>query len=485
MSRLADIPDGLMVIVKHDCETCVTIVPALDELALHDGVTVVSQDDPAFPPGHRAIDDTDLAISWALQTEVTPTLYRVVDGVADQLAVGWKREQWRAATGVASLGESLPDFRPGCGSRIFEPGIHDRLAAVAEGRIPLASRRVPIGDLEDVQEAMFERGWSDGLPLVPPTAERVEATLRAVDRSPGEVVAVVPPNYVEASVEKVAVNAVLAGCKPEYLPVVIAAVEAVCTDAFNIHGVAATTFYSGPVIVVNGPITTEIGMNSGFNALGPGNRANATIGRALNLVIRNLGGATPGGVDRSSQGHPAKWTLCFAEREHDSPWSSLATERGIPGGASAVSVFAGQGPAPIADQISRRPESLAASFAAGLRTAWHPKLAMRTDAIVTVSPEHARVFADAGWDKERVRAAVVEAGTGPAAEYTRGAGGIDEGLTAAQIDALSVDGRIPKFAPESLWFVRVGSEAGLFSGIISGWSRGARGSTMVTQEIGT
>jgi hypothetical protein len=478
---ISDLPDGLMVVVKRDCETCVTIAPALDELALTTTVTLVSQDDPSFPIGHDVIDDRELQISWALQTEVTPTLYRIRGGEAELLAIGWRRDEWRTASGVESLGETLPDHRPGCGSRIFEPGVHERLAAAAEGRPALASRLVGIGDMEDVHEAMHERGWSDGLPLVPPTRERVEAMLSGTTRAPQEVVATVPPNYAVATVEKIAVNAVMAGCKPEYLPVVLSAVEAICTEEFNIHGVAATTFFSGPIIIVNGPVASRIGMNSSFNALGPGNRANGTIGRAVNLVVRNLGGAKPGGVDRSMQGHPAKWTLCFAEREDDSPWPSFATSRGIRPGTDAVSVFAGQGPTPVADQISRQPESLARSFALSLQTVWHAKLAGPVEAIITMSPEHVRVFSDAGWDKGRTVVEIIEATRRPGDFYRRGADGVDAGLTDAQVAALETDGMISKFAPDALSIVRVGSGAGLFSGILSSWARS--NSSIVTRPV--
>ena len=153
--------------------------------------------------------------------------------------------------------------------------------------------------------------------------------LSGTTRAPSEIVGIIPPDNVPCTVEKVAINAVMAGCKPEYLPVVLAAVEAACIDAFCLHGLVATTYFSSPVVIVNGPIVDKIGMNWGINALGQGNRANATIGRALQLVIRNVGGGKPGGVDRAALGHPGKYTFCFPEREHDSYWSSLAVERGF------------------------------------------------------------------------------------------------------------------------------------------------------------
>src|SRR5436853_5376445 len=195
----------------------------------------------------------------------------------------------------------------------------------------------------------------------------------------------------------------MAGCRPEYLPVVLAPVEAACTDDFNIHGILATPYFVGPVVIVNGTIARAIGMNSGVNVLGQGNRANATIGRALQLVIRNVGGGKPGGIDRATLGNPGKYTFCFAEDEEGSPWEPLSVERGLPEGTSAVTLYAGEGPRGVVDQLSRTPESLARSFAGSLRTVGHHKLALGLDAMVVVSPEHARVFRDAAWTKARLR----------------------------------------------------------------------------------
>src|SRR5206468_763768 len=305
------------------------------------------------------------------------------------------------------LGTGLPDFRPGCGSLSVDPNLADELRVRFSGSV-LRSRRVELAELEDEMEAMFDRGWSDGLPVVPPTEARVLRMLEGTTRAPDEIVAVVPPDLVECTVEKVAVNAVLAGCKPEYLPVVLAAVEAACTDEFNAHGLLATTYFAGPVVIVNGPIARAIGMNSGGNVLGQGNRANATIGRALQLVIRNVGGGLPGGVDRATLGNPGKYTFCFAEDEEDSPWEPLSVERGFAPGTSTVTLFAGEGPSGIVDQLSRTPDSLARSLAAGLRGVAHPKLAIGFDAVLVVSPEHARVFREAGWDKSRLRKELLE-----------------------------------------------------------------------------
>src|SRR5205823_66788 len=214
---------------------------------------------------------------------------------------------WEKFTGVTGLGVGLPEYRPGCGAKAVEPDVAARFAGEA-----LRSRRVELAEAEDDAEAMFDRGWTDGLPVVPPTPERVAKMLLGTSRSPDDVVAVVPPDLVECTVEKVAVNAVLSGCRPEYLPVVLAAVEAACTDEFNMHGLLCTTWFSGPVIMVNGPIAKEIGMNSGVNALGQGNRANATIGRALQLIVRNVGGGRPGEICARARPGPAG--ICSGER---------------------------------------------------------------------------------------------------------------------------------------------------------------------------
>src|SRR5207248_1663887 len=239
----------------------------------------------------------------------------------------------------------------------------------------LRSRRIDLGAHEDDVEAAFERGWTDGLPVVPPTPERVARMLAGTTHEPDDLVAVVPPDLVECTVEKVAINAVLAGCKPEYLPVVITAVEAACTDEFNIHGLLATTYFSSPVIIVNGPIAGAIGMNSGINVLGQGNRANATIGRALQLVVRNVGGGRPGGVDRATLGNPGKYTFCFAEDETGSPWEPLHVERGLAPDASAVTLFAGDG-------VIRGAGGIAEGLPEGLAGATVPKF--RDDGLLLV-----------------------------------------------------------------------------------------------------
>ena len=472
------LPDGVVAIVKADCPTCQLVAPVLAELeGAGPHLTIFSQDDPHFPAGLRVVDDTALDVSYALNVETVPTLLRVVHGQVIGRTEGWSRERWRSLTDVPELGAGLPDARPGCGSRTLEPGIAERLAARAETS-PLRARRIALGALEDALEVCFARGWTDGLPVVPPTPERVLRMLEGTRRAPDEIVALVPPDYAPCTVEKVGINAVMAGCRPEYLPVVLAAVEAACTDTFNIHGVLATTYFVGPVVIVNGPVAAAIGMNSGVNALGQGNRANAAIGRALQLVIRNVGEGRPGEIDRATLGNPGKYPFCFAEDEAGSPWEPLAVERGVRRGASAVTLFAGDGVRGVFDQLSRTPESLARSLARCLRTVGHPKFIGSYDAAVVISPEHGRVFREAEWSKARLREEIVSVLTLPGADIVRGAGGCAEGMPES-----FASGAWPKFQPENLLFVHAGGTAGLFSAVIGGWKNGPGGSQPVTREV--
>ncbi len=473
------LPDGLVAVVKRDCPTCELVGPVLRQLAASVGVTVYSQDDPAFPDTAPWVrDDRDLAVSWHHGIETVPTLLRVEGGRELARTEGWSRPAWEALAGVAGLGDDLPEHRPGCGSLSVDPRHTDALAVRFGGSV-LRSRRVELADLEDEFEALFERGWTDGLPVVPPTEARVLRMLEGTTRAPDEIVAVVPPDLVPCTVEKVAVNAVMAGCRPEYLPVVLAAVEAACTDEFNIHGVLATTMSVGPVIVINGPIRHRLRMNSGGNALGQGNRANLTIGRALQLVIRNVGGGRPGEVDRATLGNPGKLSFCFAEDEEGSPWESLAVERGAAPGTDTVTLFCGEGPRIVVDQKSRSPESLTRSLADALLATISRRTVFGMDAMLVLSPEHMARYRDAGWSKARFREELASLLLVDADTILAGAGGIEEGLPPARAGL-----RLPKVRPDGrLLVVHAGGPAGLFSAIVGGWANGATGSHPVTKEI--
>ncbi len=472
------LPDGIVAVVKHDCPTCELVVPALAQIRESGSpLTIYTQDDPDFPAGMAVVDDTNLDISFHNDIETVPTLIRVADGVEVERTVGWSRDGWRSVSGVSDIGAELPEMRPGCGSLSVDPAIANELR-VRFSSVPLQARRVDLATLEDPIEAAFDRGWSDGLPVVPPTEARVLNMLDGTSRNPGDFVCDVPPDLAPLTVEHVAINAVMAGCKPEYMPVLLAAVEAACSDEFNMHGLLATTYFSGPIIIVNGPIAKAIGMNSGGNAFGQGNRANATIGRALQLIVRNVGGGRPGQVDMSMQGSPGKVGFCFAENTDDSPFEALATTRGLAEGVNAVTLFAGQGPSPIIDQLSRDPESLAKSFAGALKAAGHHKLVIGFDAMLAVGMEHGRIFAEAGWDKARLAAELDQLLLLDSDELIRGVGGITEGLPEAFAGS-----QLPKYRAGGMNIIHVGGPAGLFSSLLTGWVGGAKGSELVTKEI--
>ena len=477
---MSGVTDGLVVVAKRDCPTCQLVVPVCSHLAsLATPFTLFSQDDPAFPEAIDGVhDDTSLETSWRFGVETVPTLLRFEGGREVARAEGWHRGEWEAVSGVQGLGGGLPEQQPGCGSMSVDPGMAEVLQA-RFGELPTRSRIIQGVEPDDPVEICYQRGWSDGLPVVPPTPERVLRMLDGTRRDPGEVLGAMPPDLAPCSVEKVAINAVMAGCRPEYLPVVLAAVEAALDPAFCMHGLLCTTYFSAPVVIVNGPITRRIGMNSGVNALGQGNRANATIGRALQLVVRNVGGGVPGGIDRATLGTPGKYTFCFAEDESDAHWQPLAQSRGVAEGASAVTLFGGGEVIGNMDQLAREPDELAASLAATLITAGHPKKVSAHDALLVISPEHHRVFQRAGLGRAQILQTLHEATRRDGETLVRGAGGIAEGMPA------SIAGTRPaKFRDGGLLLVRAGGQAGLMSAMIVGWAAsGERGSQPVTREI--
>ena len=471
------LPNGLIAVVKRDCPTCLLVDPVLVEIErAGKPLTVYVQDDPSFTQVAGSVDDRDLAQSFRLGIEIVPTLIEVVAGHEVQRTIGWVRSEWAALTGLATLGADLPAHRPGCGSKSVEPGVAEQLA-VRYGHTGMTARRVSVPPQEDDIEVCFERGWSDGLPVVPPSETRVYRMLQGTSRAPGEVLGLVPPNLSPCTIEKVAINAVMAGCKPEYLPVVIAAVEAALDPAVCLHGLLATTWFSGPMIIVNGPIRERIGMNWQGNVLGQGNRANATIGRALQLVVRNVGGGRPREIDQATFGTPAKLSFCFAEDEATA-WTTLAEDRGFRRDQSSVTLFSADGPLGCADQKSRTPQSLIHSLAGSLRAVTHVEMANAADAVVVIGPEHGRVFEQAGWNKAQVLAAL------HAALQIQGQ---DLGMgtdAAAPVARPNTAGTRPKFRPEGLTLVRAGGEAGLFSAIIPGWlMKGSLGTDPVSKEI--
>ncbi len=340
----------------------------------------------------------------------------------------------------------------------------------------------------DAIEELYARGVTDGLPVVPPTRHRVERAMAASGRAGAELIALVPPNYGRATVEKIAVNAVMAGCRPEYLPVVIAAVEAVCDEAFDLHGVSATTNAPAPLVIVNGPVRGRLDINCGAGVFGSGWRANATIGRALRLVCVNVGGATPGVVSLSTLAHPGRYAYCIGEREEASPWESLCVEHGFTPGDSTVAVLAADAPLGVYDHQSRTPEDLLATIAASMAVVSHHKATHWGDTLLVLSPEHAKTIGDAGWKKVDVRRWLYERLQRPVRELLPGRDGgegLPEHVLAKFRDPASDTTPIPKFrAPDNIKLLVAGGTAGRFSAIVPGWTF-AKSSSLVFRPIRT
>ncbi len=268
------------------------------------------------------------------------------------------------------------------------------------------SEKIRIENSEErINDLFLEHGWTDGLPIIAPTEGRVAKLLAGSGgKDPQEVVALIPPRSGAATLEKIAINATMAGCLPDYLPVIVAALKAMSEDKFTLRGVQSTTHPCSPLVVVNGPVAKKIGLNCRGNAFGPGVRANATIGRALRLILINVGGAIPGQIDKSTQGNPARYSYCVAENEEDSPWPPLHVERGFKAEDSTVTVFAAEGPHNINEYNSITGEGLLKTFAATMATPGHNNALFFTgEPILAICPEHASIIAADGFSKEQVK----------------------------------------------------------------------------------
>jgi hypothetical protein len=276
---------------------------------------------------------------------------------------------------------------------------------------PVTTEVVDRITVADDPEAIFERfageGWTDGLPIVPPTPARVAEMLAGSDLEPDASLGAMPPRWGETTIAKIAVNAVMAGCKPEYFPVVVTAVKAILARPFNLYGVQGTTNPASPVLIVNGPIAREIEINARGNLFGPGFRANATIGRAIRLVMTTIGGGVPQQADKSTLGNPAKYTCCFAEHEAASPWAPLHVERGFDAATSTVTAFGGAAPANIIEKSKTAVEMLE-TIARAMAVSGSNNMFMSHEALLVLGPEHAAIAARQGFDKARVRRTLFE-----------------------------------------------------------------------------
>ena len=271
------------------------------------------------------------------------------------------------------------------------------------GKLSVPTLEVP-DDPEEVYRFFYERGWTDGLPIIPPTEERVARMLQGTKRSAAEVLGILPPSGNDATVGHVAINAVMAGCLPEYMPVLIAAVQALAEPALGLHNLQATTHPVAPLIIVNGPIRRDIGMNSGSNLFGPANRANATMGRAVRLMLLNIGGAIPGALDLSTHGQPSKYSFCIAENEEESPSEPLHVEMGFERSESTVTVNGVENPHNINDHTAEAAEDLLTTLAASMATQGNNNMLYQGgEPVLILGPEHARILAGSGFSKAQVK----------------------------------------------------------------------------------
>ena len=283
----------------------------------------------------------------------------------------------------------------------------------------LTSQPIEVADqYEAIQELYLERGWSDGLPIVPPTPQRVSAMLATTSLGPQHVVGEVPPNWGAATVEKLAINSVMAGCLPEYFPVIIAALDALGDPAFNLYAIQATTHPCAPLLIINGPIRHSLGMNSSSGAYGPGWRANATIGRAVRLVQLNVGGAYPGSGDMSTQGAPSKYTYCVAENEEENPWQPLHVERGFRPDQSTVTVLAGEPPHNINDHSGSSADDILTIVAGAMAVTGANNAYTGGETLLALGPEHAATIAKDGLSKSDVVAWLSRRALIPLDRYT-------------------------------------------------------------------
>ena len=339
----------------------------------------------------------------------------------------------------------------------------------------LQSTRYDVADVSAAVDYYFDKGWTDGLPVVPPTENAIWGMLETAGLEPQAEITFIDNRQVSVTAEKVAINGVMAGCRPEYMPVLVAAVEAMGDPLWSYHGPATSTGGSAVFAVVNGPIAQELGLNHGDNLFGPGWRANASIGRALRLVMRNVIGTLPGRLDRSTLGHSGKYSFCIAENEAESPWPALHVERGFRPQQDAVTILAALAPQQFYNQLSNTAEGILTTacahmrISAGIRS--HPQYAL------VLAGEHMQVLAQDGWSKDDVRRFCFERTQTSRAELKR------IHVMAGDVSAADETAMMPLVpAPEDFLVIAAGSRAGAFSAFIPGWGSKST-SQSVSREI--
>jgi hypothetical protein len=386
---------------------------------------------------------------------------------------------------VATPFDGAPASKPGCTSRHLEIETEGESAAALDLHSKHGDRAstIELGDGEDPVEYCF-RVFKDALPVVPPTADRVERMIRASGHDAGEVIARIPPCYGAATVEKIAANAVMAGCVPEMMRVLIPLARAAADERFNAHGVQATTHFAAPLIVVNGPVRGELKFHSKQNVFSNVARSNSTLGRALQLILLNIGGARPDGIDMSALGNPGKFSYCIAENEEENPWEPLHVDNGLTRDQSAVTLFAGEAPHGVSEHNARTARGVLKAITYSLCTVWSYRACLGFEAVVVLGPEHVKTIHRDGFSKNDVRQFLFENTGIPVRCYDDEPG---EGVAMrGMYKEILIDGErcYQKFrVPESIKIVVAGGTAGKFSAVVGSWSAGPRGSQMVTYPV--
>jgi hypothetical protein len=333
-------------------------------------------------------------------------------------------------------------------------------------------------DPRELIEAYYDAGYTDGLPVVPPTDASIEAMLAAGGFRGDEVIGEIPGRNTVVVADKVAINAVMAGGRPEYFPVVVAALRGLCHPEFAYHGPASSTGGSAMVLVVNGPIARRLGINDGNNAFGQGHRPNATIGRAVRLTMMNVMNTRPGLLDRATLGNPGKYSFCFAEHEDDHPWEPLHVARGLRAEDSAVTVYASNSLYQVYNQLAAEPAPLLLGFADALCNLGLPNVKGFNQALVVFAGEHADILRQSGWGRRQVQQYLIDHARRRVADFKR-AGRLPGAVEAAD----ETTWRYLFERPEDILLVCAGGRAGSWSACLPGW--GNKWTRAVTIRIET
>jgi peroxiredoxin len=485
---------SLVVFLEADCPTCQMTIPYLNKLAKQ-AVSIfgicqdsesemrqfVERSSASFP----IKADHDLLLSRAYDPLAVPAFFLIgSDGRIIRTQIGFDKNElnaFAAEMGVQAIADpydGLPQRKPGCSSRHLEPLNANAHAEPLNLHGAVGKRASRVDVSEDVYDYCL-REFGDPLPVIPPTVDRVERMIQNLE--PTEVIARIPPCYGEATIEKIAANAVMAGCEPNMMRALIPLLRAVCDERFNVHGIQATTHFAWPLIVVNGPIRNELGFACGQNLFSNVARANSTLGRALQLILRNLGGAHPDGIDMSTLGNPGKFSYCIAENEEQSPWEPLHVERAFERNQSTITLFAGEAPHGVSEHVSRTGKGVLKAITRALATVWSYRVCTGIEAFVILGLEHAKTISRDGFSKQDVREFLFNNTGIPLRAYDD-----EEGDGTRQIHTyreITIDGErcYQKFqSPEAIKILVAGGSAGKFSAVIASWAAGPRGSQMVT-----